>query len=78
MRPKETREQIHLSIHNESSTTKLQVTTVDSWVAKNNIKKIDFLKSDIEGYERYMLKGAQETLKNHVLSIFNLYIPFTR
>jgi FkbM family methyltransferase len=68
------------NIDTDSSTTKLQVTTIDAWVAKNNIKKIDFLKSDIEGYERYMLKGAKETLKTHapILSICTYHLPDDR
>jgi FkbM family methyltransferase len=40
------------------------MTTVDAFAAENNIK-IDFIKSDIEGYERYMLRGAEYVLKNH-------------
>lgn len=38
--------------------------TIDSFVKENNIKKIDFIKADIEGAERFMLEGAKETLKN--------------
>lgn len=38
---------------------------IDTFVKENNIKKIDFIKADIEGAERLLLKGAFETLKTH-------------
>ncbi|MFH1454829.1 MAG: FkbM family methyltransferase [bacterium] len=55
----------------------LHVTTIDSWIKKNNIGKIDFIKADIEGYERKMLKGAEKTLKEHepILSICTYHYP---
>lgn len=39
--------------------------TIDTFVSQNNLAKVDFIKSDIEGAERLMLKGAKETLKEH-------------
>lgn len=36
--------------------------TLDEFVENNNIEKIDFIKVDIEGAERYMLNGAKKTL----------------
>lgn len=38
------------------------VTTIDGFVKKNNLNRVDFIKADIEGAERDMLKGAKETL----------------
>lgn len=38
-------------------------TTVDCFVSSNNLKKVDFIKADIEGAERLMLSGAKEVLK---------------
>lgn len=35
---------------------------VDDFVEQNNIEKIDFIKADIEGAERKLLKGAKNTL----------------
>ena len=50
---------------------KLNIVTLDGWAEKNNINKIDFIKADIEGYERNMLLGATKTLQIHepILSI---------
>jgi len=47
---------------NENSET-IEVTTIDEFVNEYNINRVDFIKADIEGYERYMLAGAKETLK---------------
>jgi len=37
-------------------------TTIDKWVKENDIEKIDFIKADIEGAERFLLEGAKETI----------------
>lgn len=42
---------------------KIEVTTIDEFVVENNLDRIDFIKADIEGFERYMLMGAKDTLK---------------
>lgn len=38
------------------------VTTIDQYVTTNHIPRVDFIKADIEGAERYMLMGARETI----------------
>lgn len=43
----------------------VKMTTIDEFVKENNILKVDFIKADIEGAERYMLMGAKETLKRY-------------
>ncbi|MDR2602142.1 MAG: FkbM family methyltransferase [Spirochaetaceae bacterium] len=43
----------------------VKITTLDAFVKENAIKKIDFIKADIEGAERDMLRGAEYVLKNH-------------
>jgi FkbM family methyltransferase len=42
---------------------KIYITTIDKFVEKNNITRVDFIKADIEGAERNMLKGAAYVLK---------------
>lgn len=37
--------------------------SIDEFCQKNNISKVNFIKLDIEGSERFALKGATETLK---------------
>ncbi len=43
---------------------KVTTTTLDEFVRINTLKRIDFIKSDIEGAERNMLKGATWVLQN--------------
>jgi FkbM family methyltransferase len=54
----------------------IEVDTIDNIVREEKIKRIDFIKMDIEGYERYALKGAVETIKKHkpiiVVSAYHL------
>ena len=42
---------------------KVQAIDLDSFVNQENLEKVDFIKADIEGAERDMLKGAQSVLK---------------
>jgi FkbM family methyltransferase len=56
---------------------KIAVTTLDQFVAENNLSKIDFIKVDIEGAERDMLKGATQVLKTFApkLAICTYHLP---
>lgn len=60
----------------ESAITVDQI-TIDEFVKRNNISHVDFIKADIEGAERLMLEGAQETLKNHApkLALCTYHLP---
>lgn len=46
-----------------SEKIKVETTSIDSFVQENNLSKVDFIKADIEGSERFMLAGAKETLR---------------
>jgi FkbM family methyltransferase len=43
----------------------VQMTTLDSFVEESNLERVDFIKADIEGAERYMLLGGIKTLKKY-------------
>lgn len=47
------------------NTTKrtIEIDTIDNLVSKGIIPHVDYIKADIEGAERYMLRGAKETLR---------------
>lgn len=66
-----------LSGSGDNKGEEVQITTIDSFVAENNIARVDFIKADIEGAEREMLKGAGETLKKFApkLSICTYHLP---
>ncbi|MDR0705741.1 MAG: FkbM family methyltransferase, partial [Planctomycetaceae bacterium] len=51
--------------------------SLDEFVRKNNIPRIDFIKADIEGAERHLLMGAKNVLKEFApkLSICTYHLP---
>lgn len=54
----------------------VQADTLDSWMEKNKLKKLDFIKLDVEGSELQVLKGAKKTLQKYrpyVAMEFNSY-----
>jgi FkbM family methyltransferase len=40
----------------------ISITTLDSWIAEHPVKKVDFIKLDVEGGELDVFKGAQQFL----------------
>ena len=54
----------------EDQTEKIQITTLDSFVKKNKIKRIDFIKCDVEGFELNVFKGAKKSLRKFKPIIF--------
>jgi FkbM family methyltransferase len=55
----------------------ISITTLDKFVKENNLSKIDFIKADIEGAERDMLRGATNVLKTLApkLAICTYHLP---
>lgn len=49
---------------NDSGEIDVDIVSLDDFVKEKDIY-VDFLKSDIEGFERYMLQGAKKVLQNH-------------
>ena len=41
----------------------IDICTLDSFVVEHNLTRVDFIKADIEGAERDMLRGAAGTLR---------------
>lgn len=48
-----------------SQKTKVQATTLDAYFSAKNIQALDLIKIDTEGAEGYILKGAQDVIKQH-------------
>lgn len=48
----------------------IEIKTLDSYVKENNIKKIDIIKIDVEGFENQVLLGASETIKKNMPLLF--------
>jgi FkbM family methyltransferase len=46
-----------------STANDIEVTTIDGFVEKNNLQ-VGLIKADIEGFEQYMLRGAEKTIKS--------------
>ena len=44
---------------------KIEVTTLDNYVEKNHLKKINLIKIDVEGFEYNVLMGALNVIKNN-------------
>jgi uncharacterized beta-barrel protein YwiB (DUF1934 family) len=53
---------------------KINVNTIDNYVKQNNIKHIDYLKIDTQGYEEEVLKGSIETLKSGIVKYIEVEI----
>ncbi len=41
----------------------IEITTLDNFVKRNNLKKVDFIKCDVEGFELSVFQGATKVLK---------------
>ena len=64
-------------VDNSFSDEVFSVTTIDEFVHANNLTRVDFIKCDIEGNERHMLAGAQETLARFApkLALCTYHLP---
>jgi FkbM family methyltransferase len=63
--------------HNVDYIERVNLTTLDTYVHQNNLKRVDFIKADIEGAERLMLKGARDVLRDFgpKLAICTYHLP---
>lgn len=46
-----------------SNVEEVALTSLDEFVEENKISRVDFIKIDIEGYERFAIEGARNTIK---------------
>ncbi len=51
------------TFNQEEKEEKVNQISLDEFVRKNRIIKVDFIKADVEGMERDMIAGAEETIK---------------
>lgn len=59
------------------ATRQVEVTTLDEFVRKEGLTRVDFIKADIEGAERLLLRGGRETLARFApkLSLCKYHLP---
>ncbi len=54
------------------NTIKIKKNTIDNFVDKNSISRIDVLKIDTEGFEDEVLKGARKTFASKIINFIEL------
>jgi FkbM family methyltransferase len=61
----------------KEKTQKVFIKSIDKYVEECQIEKIDFIKMDIEGFERFAIKGAKNVIKafKPKLSICTYHLP---
>lgn len=55
-------------------TCDVKVDTLDNYCMTNNISRIDFLKIDVEGFEKHVLTGSSDMLKNKKINFISFEI----
>jgi hypothetical protein len=61
----------------EKSLIEITCTDLDTWVFDNDIRKVGFIKADIEGAERHLIRGVKKTIqRDHPkISICTYHLP---
>jgi FkbM family methyltransferase len=61
----------------DATSETINLTTIDKFVERNKLERVDFIKSDIEGTERDLLRGATNVLKTFApkLAICTYHLP---
>ena len=59
------------------ASSSVETVKLDDFVHENNLPRVDFIKSDIEGFERHMLAGAQGVLREFApkLALCTYHLP---
>lgn len=58
----ESRHPVHLGV--PCAATNVGATTIDAFVAKNSLRRVDFIKVDTDGHEWRILQGARQTIRD--------------
>tara|TARA_Y100001970_G_scaffold293656_1_gene442026 strand:- start:21097 stop:21858 length:762 start_codon:yes stop_codon:yes gene_type:complete len=61
-------------INKEYQTTMVKVGTIDQYCRNNKISKIDILKIDTQGYEKFVLLGSKEFISNRKITFIETEI----
>lgn len=64
------------SSHQKVATEKVRITRVDRFIEEHNIKEIDLLKLDTQGFELMVLRGAEKALKEGRIKVILLELNF--
>lgn len=67
----------HDSVTRIDKKIEVHCTTLDDYANEENIKKIDFMKMDIQGAEVLALEGASHLLKNGLISAIYVEVMFS-
>jgi FkbM family methyltransferase len=49
----------------ENGSESVNVMAIDDFITSNNIEKVDYIKMDVEGYERDVILGAKQSIKKY-------------
>ena len=75
--PLETKERVHPKhLGRALATDHATATTLDSYVERENLQKVDFIKLDVDGYECQVLRGARKTLERFRPVILSELAPY--
>ena len=68
---------LNVNAKNEGAESEIiKVNTIDNFLKQNGLNKINFLKSDTEGFEISVLKGAAISLENESIEILYIEVGF--
>lgn len=59
-----------IAIGTDKNTHEIQIATLDQFILAENISEINFLKIDVEGFEKKVLLGANDVLQNQKPALF--------